>query len=72
MVGDHDVIFAGAGERLVLSHKAEDRSIFARGAVQAALWGRGRKPGHYGMADVLGLVTAELQSASDPTHREQT
>ena len=38
-----------------LSHKAEDRGIFARGAVRAALWGRGRKPGHYSMADVLGL-----------------
>jgi 4-hydroxy-tetrahydrodipicolinate reductase len=55
VVGDHDVIFAGPGERLCLSHKAEDRGIFARGAVAAALWGRGRKPGHYGMADVLGL-----------------
>ena len=56
VVGDHDVIFAGPGERLVLSHKAEDRGIFARGAVRAALWARGRKPGHYSMADVLGLV----------------
>jgi 4-hydroxy-tetrahydrodipicolinate reductase len=55
VVGDHEVIFAGPGERLCLSHKAEDRGIFARGAVRAALWGRGRKPGHYGMADVLGL-----------------
>jgi 4-hydroxy-tetrahydrodipicolinate reductase len=57
MVGDHDVIFAGPGERLCLSHRAEDRGIFARGAVAAALWGRGRKPGHYCMADVLGLDT---------------
>lgn len=56
VVGDHDVIFAGPGERLVLSHKAEDRGIFARGAVRAALWGRGRKPGEYTMADVLGLT----------------
>ena len=56
VVGDHDVIFAGPGERLVLTHKAEDRGIFARGAVRAALWARGRKPGHYSMADVLGLV----------------
>ena len=55
VVGDHEVIFAGPGERLCLSHKAEDRGIFARGAVAAALWARGRKPGHYGMADVLGL-----------------
>jgi 4-hydroxy-tetrahydrodipicolinate reductase len=55
VVGDHSVIFAGAGERIELSHKAEDRSIFARGAVQAALWAHGKKPGLYSMADVLGL-----------------
>jgi 4-hydroxy-tetrahydrodipicolinate reductase len=55
VVGDHTVIFAGPSERLELSHKAEDRGIFARGAVRAALWGKGRKPGHYAMADVLGL-----------------
>lgn len=55
VVGDHTVIFAGAGERIELSHKAEDRGIFARGAVRAALWGRGRSPGLYSMADVLGI-----------------
>lgn len=55
VVGDHKVIFAGAGERLELSHVAEDRSLFAQGAVKAALWGRGRKPGLYSMTDVLGL-----------------
>ena len=55
VVGDHDAVFAGPGERLILSHRAEDRSIFARGAVRAALWGRGRQPGSYTMADVLGL-----------------
>ncbi|MET0314810.1 MAG: 4-hydroxy-tetrahydrodipicolinate reductase [Hansschlegelia sp.] len=55
VVGDHSVILAGAGERVELTHRAEDRMIFARGAVKAALWGRGRKPGHYSMADVLGL-----------------
>lgn len=55
VVGDHQVIFAGAGERIELAHRAEDRGIFARGAVRAALWGHGRKPGHYSMADVLGL-----------------
>ena len=55
VVGDHTVVFAGVGERLELSHKAEDRSIFATGALKAALWARGRKPGLYGMADVLGL-----------------
>ncbi|MDB5593760.1 MAG: 4-hydroxy-tetrahydrodipicolinate reductase [Hyphomicrobiales bacterium] len=56
VVGDHQVIFAGNGERIELAHRAEDRSIFARGAVKAALWGHGRKPGHYAMADVLGIT----------------
>ncbi len=55
VVGDHSVVFAGAGERITLSHHAEDRSLFSRGAVKAALWGRGRKPGLYSMMDVLGL-----------------
>ena len=55
VVGEHDVILAGAGERITLSHSAEDRSIFAHGAVQAARWGHGQKPGLYGMTDVLGL-----------------
>lgn len=55
VVGDHSVIFAGEGERIELTHKAEDRAIFARGALKAAVWARGRKPGHYSMADVLGL-----------------
>ena len=55
VVGEHEVILAGAGERITLSHSAEDRSIFARGAVQAARWGHGQKPGLYGMTDVLGL-----------------
>ena len=45
VVGDHSVIFAGAGERIELIHRAEDRGIFARGAVQAALWGHGRNSG---------------------------
>jgi len=53
--GDHSVIFAGASERLVLSHHAEDRMIFAHGALKAALWAHGKPPGHYSMADVLGL-----------------
>jgi 4-hydroxy-tetrahydrodipicolinate reductase len=56
VVGDHHVIFAGPAERLELVHRAEDRMIFARGALKAALWGRGRQPGLYGMADVLGLA----------------
>ncbi len=55
VVGEHTVIFAGAGERIELTHKAEDRSIFAQGAVAAALWARGRKPGLFNMVDVLGL-----------------
>ena len=53
--GDHSVIFAGPFERLELSHKAEDRMIFANGALKAAMWAHGKKPGLYSMADVLGL-----------------
>ena len=65
VVGDHTVMFAGEGERIELTHIAHDRSIFARGAVKAALWGRGRKPGVYSMADVLGLGTvAGAQNAT--------
>ena len=55
LVGDHTVIFAGAGERIELTHRATDRRIYARGAVAAARWLHGRPPGLYGMADVLGL-----------------
>ncbi len=55
VVGDHAVIFAGEGERIELVHRAEDRAIFARGAVKAALWGRGKAPGLYSMTDVLGI-----------------
>ncbi len=55
IVGEHDVIFAADGERIVLRHIATDRTIFARGALKAALWGQGRKPGQYDMMDVLGL-----------------
>jgi 4-hydroxy-tetrahydrodipicolinate reductase len=55
VVGDHSVILAGRGERIVLSHHGEDRSLFARGAIRAALWANGRKPGLYSMLDVLGL-----------------
>jgi 4-hydroxy-tetrahydrodipicolinate reductase len=55
VVGDHSVILAGQGERIEIRHVAEDRSIFAKGAVKAAIWGRGRKPGLYSMRDVLGL-----------------
>jgi 4-hydroxy-tetrahydrodipicolinate reductase len=56
VVGDHTVMFAGEGERIELTHIAGDRSIFARGAVKAALWGHGRKPGLYSMHDVLGIA----------------
>jgi 4-hydroxy-tetrahydrodipicolinate reductase len=55
VVGEHSVIFAGPAERIELVHRAEDRMIFARGALKAALWARGQKPGLYSMADVLGL-----------------
>jgi 4-hydroxy-tetrahydrodipicolinate reductase len=55
VVGEHQVILAGPHERVVLSHVAEDRTIFANGALAAARWGQGKKPGLYTMADVLGL-----------------
>lgn len=55
VVGEHTVMFVADGERIELTHKATDRGIFARGAVKAALWGRGRKPGLYAMSDVLGI-----------------
>lgn len=58
VVGEHSVVFAGAGERIELSHRAEDRALFARGAIRAALWAQERKPGYYTMADVLGLAAA--------------
>lgn len=56
VVGEHDVIFAADGERIVLRHLATDRAIFARGALKAALWGQGKPPGHYSMMSVLGLA----------------
>lgn len=55
VIGEHDVIFAGEGERLVLRHLASDRSLFAKGALKAVLWGQDKGPGHYSMLDVLGL-----------------
>ncbi|MEZ5843339.1 MAG: 4-hydroxy-tetrahydrodipicolinate reductase [Hyphomicrobiaceae bacterium] len=55
VVGDHTVIFAGDGERVEITHKASDRGIYARGAVKAALWGKGKGPGLFTMADVLGV-----------------
>ena len=55
VAGEHMVIFAGPYERIELTHKAEDRLIFAHGALKAAMWAHGKKPGHYAMTDVLGL-----------------
>ena len=55
VVGEHSVIFAGSAERIELVHRAEDRIIFACGALHAAAWARNQKPGLYSMADVLGL-----------------
>jgi len=57
IVGTHTVLFAGPGERLTVGHEATDRSIFARGAVRAAVWLAAQKPGRYTMANVLGLKT---------------
>ncbi len=55
IVGEHDVLFAAPGERIVLRHIATDRAVFARGALKAAIWGQGQTPGEYDMVDVLGL-----------------
>jgi 4-hydroxy-tetrahydrodipicolinate reductase len=55
IVGEHDVIFAAEGERIILRHVATDRAIFARGALKAALWGQDKRPGQYSMMDVLGI-----------------
>jgi 4-hydroxy-tetrahydrodipicolinate reductase len=55
VVGEHSVMLAGPHERVVLSHVAEDRMIFARGALAAARWAQGKSSGLYSMADVLGL-----------------
>ncbi len=55
VVGDHTVMFAAEGERVELTHKASSRAVFAKGAVRAALWAKGQKPGLYSMRDVLGL-----------------
>ena len=55
IVGEHDVMFAAPGERIVLRHMATDRKVFARGALKAALWGQDKAPGEYDMLDVLGL-----------------
>lgn len=54
IVGDHDVIFAGCDEVVTLSHRAYSRSVFAKGAIQAAKFLAGKPAGLYGMADVIG------------------
>ena len=56
VAGDHSVIFAGADGAHRTDAPAEDRTVFAQGAVKAALWAHGRKPGFYTMTDVLGLT----------------
>ncbi|MEA2081215.1 MAG: 4-hydroxy-tetrahydrodipicolinate reductase [Elusimicrobiota bacterium] len=55
IVGEHSVVFAGPGECFEISHRAYSRNCFAEGAVAAALWLEGKKPGLYGMSEVLGL-----------------
>ncbi len=61
VVGEHDVIFAGEGERIVLRHIATDRSIFVRGALRATRWGIEQPAGYYSMYDVLGISRQELK-----------
>jgi 4-hydroxy-tetrahydrodipicolinate reductase len=56
VAGDHQVILAAEGERIELGHRAESRAVFARGAIEAALWLIGKRAGRYGMTDVLGLA----------------
>lgn len=55
VAGDHQVVFAGTGERLEIGHRAEDRTIFAKGAITAALWLADKPAGRYQMGEVLGL-----------------
>lgn len=55
IIGEHSVVFAAEDEILTLSHSARDRALFARGALQAAIWAMGREPGLYDMMDVLGI-----------------
>jgi 4-hydroxy-tetrahydrodipicolinate reductase len=61
VVGEHDIVFAGPGERVVLRHVATDRMLYARGAIRAALWGQDQEPGQYNMIDVLGLRDPEAE-----------
>jgi 4-hydroxy-tetrahydrodipicolinate reductase len=61
VIGEHQVIFAGPGERVLLGHIAGDRTLFARGALRAAIWGQDQPPGQYTMIDVLGLRDPEAE-----------
>jgi 4-hydroxy-tetrahydrodipicolinate reductase len=55
VVGEHTLLFASGTEHIALTHRAFDRRVYATGAVRAALWLSGRKPGLYSMMDVLGM-----------------
>jgi 4-hydroxy-tetrahydrodipicolinate reductase len=55
VVGEHTLLFAAGDEHIEITHRAFDRRVFAAGAVRAALWARGQKPGVYSMMDVLGM-----------------
>ena len=66
VVGEHDVIFASDSERLTLSHHAENRDLFAGGAVTAARWLAGREAGRYTMVDVLGFNTSDSNTSGSP------
>lgn len=59
VIGDHQVMFAGNEETITLSHHAIDRGLFAKGAVAAAKWAKGKPPGLYSMADVLGFSSSD-------------
>jgi 4-hydroxy-tetrahydrodipicolinate reductase len=66
IVGDHTVLFADEGERVEITHKASNRSTFARGAIRAALWLASQAPGLYDMQDVLGLKETGLHRQTGP------
>ena len=55
VVGDHSGIFASDDERIEITHKAQDRGLFAKGAIRAAMWTEGQAPGLYSMRNVLGF-----------------
>ena len=72
VVGEHEIVFAGPGERVALRHVATDRMLFARGAVRAALWGQDQEPGQYNMIDVLGLREPERRGAGPLSRRRRS